>query len=456
MHPESTAVLLDRPARDGRRTLALISVASLGWAFSFGLGAPLASLWLRDAGFSARAIGLNTSVYYLGVALTAPLVPWLMRRANRACVAVGMLLDALTTAAFPWCHGAAAWHLLRLIGGAGTALSLIPMETLVNRDAAPEHRARDFGVYAFCVALGIGLGSVVGLPLYPHVPRLAFALGGLVTLLAVVFAWKSVPARDRQEQGAADSTDELPPVADQRALTQPGSPLRPHIGALGLGTAWVQGFLEGGTLTFLSIYLLSLNYTEAGVSTLMGGLFAGVIVAQLPLATLADRLGRLRVLLLCHALVLAGLTLVPLTRPAGLLGTWLFVLGACCGALYPLGLALLGERVRPESLAKANAWYLASNCAGSLSGPILLGLAIDAFGLAALFAVGGAAVVAVVAGWAVVAWGTKEEAPAEMPGRKESAQRNRKVAKARRRARRQPNAGEGSMSAACDRPAVND
>src|SRR5262249_52991473 len=184
------------PTRPMRlRPLALLSLASLGWAFSFGLGAPLASLWLRDAGLSARHIGLNTSFYYLGVALASPLVPWLMPRANRSCVVAGMLLDAATTALFPWCSVSAHWHLLRLVGGFGTALSLIPMETLVNHDAPPERRARDFGVYAFCVASGIALGSVVGLPLYPHCPRLAFALGGLVTLLAVGFAWMALPPR---------------------------------------------------------------------------------------------------------------------------------------------------------------------------------------------------------------------------------------------------------------------
>jgi MFS family permease len=360
----------------------MLCLASLGWAFSFGLGAPLASLWLGNAGLSGKAIGLNTSLYYLGVALAAPLVPWLMPRGNRACVVAGMVLDAAATAAFPLCRGALAWHLLRLAGGVGTAFSLIPMETLVNHDAPPERRARDFGFYAFSVALGIALGSVVGLPLAPHLPRLTFALGGLVTLLSVAFAWSALPARAGHD----------PEEAGQEAL-----PLR--VGVLSLGTAWAQGFLEGGTVTFLALYLLTLGYTGAGVGCLMGGLFAGVILAQLPLASLADRLGRLRVLLLCHALLLAGVLLTPFARAALPLGACLFVMGASCGALYPLGLALLGERIGPAGLAKANAWYLACNCAGSLSGPLLLGLVVDWFGLRAQFVVGAAAVVLVLAAW---------------------------------------------------------
>jgi MFS family permease len=130
----------------------------------------------------------------------------------------------------------------------------------------------------------------------------------------------------------------------------------------------------------------------------MGALFAGVLLAQLPLAWLADRLGRLPVLLACHALLLAGLLVVPATRAPVLLGAELFVLGACCGALYPLGLALLGERVPPGGLARANALYLASNCAGSLSGPLVMGVAIKAFGLSAQFVAGAVALALVVIG----------------------------------------------------------
>jgi MFS family permease len=222
----------------------------------------------------------------------------------------------------------------------------------------------------------------------------------VVTLVSVVFAWRSVPLQDGQQVHSSAALGQAPlenHVPRSRGLVQP------PIGVLSFGTAWVQGFLEGGTITFLSLYLLSLGYNEAGVGTLLGGLFAGVILAQLPLATLADRLGRLRILLLCHALIVAGLASVPRALSPALLQGWLFVLGACCGALYPLGLALLGERVRPDALARANAWYLASNCAGSLSGPILLGLAIDAFGLGVQFTVGMAAVVCVLGIWMVLA-----------------------------------------------------
>jgi len=362
-----------------RRTLRMLCLASAGWAFSFGLGAPLASLWLRDAGRSARIIGLNTSIYYLGVALAALAVPWLMRRASRACVVAGIATDALVTALFPWGESLPIWFALRLIGGIATALSLIPMETLVNHNAPPERRARDFGCYALSVALGVSLGSLIGLPLYPLAPRLVFALGGLVTLAAALVAWWGWPVHNRQ-------------------LEEPSSdgPLSLRASSFSYGTAWVQGFLEGGLLTFLSIYLLGLGYTEGAVSVLLGGLLAGVILCQVPVAWLADRLGRQNVLLGVHLLLAAGLLVVRWCLGTASLSLCLFVLGIGCGALYPLGLALLGERVPPAGIARANACYLASNCLGSLCGPVLFGLTIDLYGQPSQFLVGAIAVIVVL------------------------------------------------------------
>jgi MFS family permease len=362
----------------------MLCLASGGWAFGFGLGAPLASLWLRDAGCTAPIIGLNTSLYYLGVSLASFAVPLLMRRASRLCVVGGIVADAIVIALFPWTDALPAWFVLRLVGGVATALSIIPMETLVNHNAPPEHRARDFGFYAFSVALGIALGSLIGLPLYPLAPRLAFALGGLVTFASAIVAWLGWPPL----AGASDCCEAVVESSTVRSARK---------GMLFIyGTAWVQGLLEGGLITFLSIYLLGCGYSEGEVSLLVSGLFAGVILCQVPLAWLADRLGRLYVLLGCHGLLMASLLSVRWCPGTPLLAVSLFLLGMCCGALYPLGLALLGERMPPSGLARANACYLASNCAGSLCGPVLFGLTIEWFGQPSQFLAGTVAVAAIL------------------------------------------------------------
>jgi MFS family permease len=382
------------------RTLIILCLASAGWAFAFGLAVPLGALWLRDAGCSGRVIGLGTSVYYLGVAAASLLLPLLLRRPGRRAIVAGMVVDGLVTALFPWGGGVGGWFVLRLLGGVSTALCLVPMETRVGRNAAPGRGARDFGFYAFSVALGVGVGPLVGLPLYPIAPRLAFVLAGGVALLAALLVFLALPPEaEAEEEGPA------------------GLPFGWRAVLFGLGTAWAQGFLEGGMLTFLTPYLLGRGYSEALASGLIAGLFLGVVAVQVPVAWLADRLGRRRVLLGCHAVVLAGVLALPLCLNVPGLAACLFVVGACCAALYPLGLALLGERVPAASLGTANAWYLACNCAGSLSGPWLMGEALDRFGPPGLFAAAAGAVVLVLLGVGAVRWLTP---PMVAPGSEDS------------------------------------
>jgi MFS family permease len=369
------------------RTLLVVCLAAGCWAFGFGLAAPsgLCSLWLQQAGCNDTLIGLNTSIYYFGILLASLFVPWMMRAWGRGCIIAGMVISGISVALFPWGIGLPGWLALRFLNGLAGAMSLIPTETLVNHNAPPDQRARNFGFYAFSVALGIALGIVAGLPLFDSHPFIAFFLGGVVSLVGAVLIWRGLPS-------------EAPFPTEEHGRT----PLDMIQNLLSFGSAWSQGFLEGGMVAFLTTYLLFLGCSEGLVSWLLGGTMIGVIVFQVPVAWLADKLGRTAVLFSCYGMVAVGLICLPLSAGSVWLGVWLFLLGACSSAFYPLGLSLLGERVAPSGLARANAWYLALNCLGSLTGPVLMGKAMDAFGKNALFAVGEVAVLLVACAWACV------------------------------------------------------
>jgi MFS family permease len=372
------------------RWMLPLCLASLLWAFSFGLNAPLASLWMQDA-LSTQIeeanriktlIGLNTSCYYLGIAVAACAVPWLMRRCGYRALSAGMVMSGVTCAAFPWPEEITGWFAVRFLNGMAGALSLIPLETYINHTSTPNRRAQNFGYYAFCIALGMGLGTLVGTQMYTTLPQTAFFVGGIAALLAtvVVMLWKP------------ELSHALDEIHEQ-------APLRITRNFLSFGSGWSQGFLEGGMVALLPIYLLAVGFSDNGMSWLMSGLMIGVILAQVPVAWLADKLGRTMVLAGCHFVALAGIGFMMIPAGTAWLAFWLFVVGACSGAFYPLGLALLGERVPPRGLARATAWYLAINCLGSLTGPMVAGYAMDHLGQDTLFLTGGAAVALVLAIW---------------------------------------------------------
>jgi MFS family permease len=364
------------------RALLVICAASALWGFNFGAGAPTASLWLRDHGNRDTVIGLNTAVYYLGIALTAPLVPWLMRRCGRGCLILGMVLSGLTVGLFPWGGGLAGWFVLRLLNGVAGALSLIPMETEVNHSAPPEQRSRNFGFYAVCMAVGIAAGNWFGLQYYPDVPYLVFAVGGVPALAAaaLIVRCPGAFAPPAQESGPC------PELAVGRNL-------------LSFGSAWSQGFLEGGMVGHLAIYLLFLGMSEDAASWVVAGIMIGVIAFQVPVAWLADRFGRTPALLGCYAATVVALAVMPFCGPSGWLVGALLVAGACSTSFYPLGMTLLGERLPPSAMARGNARFLMFNCLGSLVGPAVAGAAMDLFGKRALFVSAEGAVLLVLGVW---------------------------------------------------------
>jgi MFS family permease len=221
--------------------------------------------------------------------------------------------------------------------------------------------------------------------MWTDAPRAAFVLGGLVTAAAGLalwagFRWPAEPA----EQHAA------------------GEPLPWRRGLLGFGSAWAQGFLEGGTVSLLPLYLLALGMTKDGVGYLTSGIMVGVIAFQVPVAWLADRIGRAPVLLGCYAVVVAGLACLPFCQPGAALAACLFLTGACSGAFYPLGLALLGEHVPAAALSRASAFYQALNSLGCLSGPVLTGVVMDGLGMPAMGPTGAVAALLVLGAWAIL------------------------------------------------------
>lgn len=379
----------------------LIPLCATGflWAFAFGVQALLASLWLQKFGIGDTGIGLNAGTYYLGVIVAAGFVPRLLRWSGTWCLALGMAVAGLTVAAFPWENSLPGWFLLRALNGVASALCVVACETYINHSSEPDMRARNFGWYAVCIALGIAVGYFFGMQLFASWPRTAFLLGGIAPLVGVlvVFAWRPQFPQVVEEHGQA-------PLSFTRNF-------------LGFGSGWSQGFLEGCMVGLLPVYLLAVGFSDDAASWLLGGLMIGVILAQVPLAWLADRLGRARVLIGCN--VIALIALGCLLVPAGLdwLSAWLFVVSIATGAFYPLGLALLGERVPPSGAARANAWYLAINCFGCLIGPSITGITMDLLGRSSLFVVGIAAIGLVVVVWLALEIRTKYADQQESPPR---------------------------------------
>jgi MFS family permease len=371
------------------RNLLAICLATGAWSFNFGLGTQVITHWLKGwlhgREDSNTVIGLNLSTYYLGMALAALAVPWLTKQLGNFCAPAGMILSGVGLIMFPWSGGLTGWFVLRFVIGMSGAMSLVPLETVVSRDAPQELRTRNFSFYAVALTVGGAAGIWAGNHFYSPGDTFVFFLGGLFPVVAGLAL-----ARTLAPTGTSALRNPLHGTAAWNR----------HF--LSYGTAWFQGFLEGGMVAFLVLYLESLGISQDQAGGLMSVTLVGVILFQVPVAWLADHLGRLPVLLGCYAVVAGGLVLMPVWSPSIGLVVCLFLLGACAGALYPLALALLGDQPNQAGLDSAFALFLAMECVGNLVGAAVTGQARDTWGEASMFGAGLTALALVMISWALL------------------------------------------------------
>ncbi len=352
-----------------RCVLVLVCLATAAWSFAFGLSSQLLNLDMSERGWDNSAIGWNNGIYYLGIALAAVFVPSLMRSWGNRCSVAGMLLSASTVLLFPWFSQPAAWFGLRFANGMVGAMSLVPLETHLGQGSPPDQRSRQIAWYTVALTLGGALGLGAGLPLHQLGSPFAFCLAAGSAVVGAMLLMAGLPRWSEVAESESTEPHDVP------------------ANFLGYGSGWLQGFLEGGLVAFLGLYLLSLGISHDEAGVVMGASLTGVIIFQVPVGWLADRLGRRNVLLGCYAVIAVGLLVLPLSPPGLGLTFWLFLLGACSGALYPLGLGLLSERIPEAGLARAYSLFMALECLGSVLGPIIMGRGRDWFGEAAMFPV---------------------------------------------------------------------
>ena len=323
----------------------------------------LLSVRLDEAGYSARAIGLNTAAGGVATLLCSPLIPWAARKIGVARLLVlALLLGGAALVGFTMTADYTAWLLLRFAIGFSVTVMFILSEFWITTWAPAGRGGLAISLYVTSLALGFAAGPLL-LGLTGTAGDLPFLLGaGLFVGAAVPLAFT-----------AADA-----PRLETRSATSVLAFLReapaPTLAAL------LHGAIEVAGLGLLPVYAL-----RSGLSAGQGALFASLFILgnsalQLPLGALADRMDRRALLVLLAAAGGAGaiaLAWIGTTWPLAFEAV-LLVWGGIVGALYPVGLGLLGTLYRGADLASANAANVMAYAMGMLIGPPLIGASLDA------------------------------------------------------------------------------
>jgi len=342
--------------------ITAIAAASLTGC-GFGLSLPLIALNLEAMTGSGLVSGWNVMVAALATIALAPVMPLILSRLpGRALLAFGCVLSGLSFLAFRLTDNLWAWAFIRFMLSVGITIVFIVSEVWINQLADDAHRGRLMGIYATSLsagfAIGAGLLALIGPDGWaPFVVAAAiFASGSLLTLL-------------KGPGVEAPEGEEAKPAALARAI---------WLAPTAFAAAFFFGAIETSSMHFISVYGVRLGLIEQTAALFLLAAALGNIAFQVPLGLLADRVGPVRVLMLCAATGVAiPLLLIAANGSLAAQFALFFVYAGITVGMYTIGLVLLGRRFRGGELGAANAAFVFMYGAGELAGPPPAGAMMD-------------------------------------------------------------------------------
>ena len=330
----------------------------------YGITFPLLALVLDAQGVSKTLIGLNTITQAAAVIFIAPWTPALLSRLppSRVMQSVTVILAILFILAglFPnvW-----FWFPLRFVIGAMTALLWISSEALINELAEEQWRGRIIGFYSSVGAAGFAMGPLLLILTGSDGMAPFYATTAMILLAAIPLFVVSHQKMDHD----AEHSEGLWKIFL----------LAPTIMVANV----VYAASAESMLTFFPLFGISLGLTENATLWLLTVVGLGGMILVMPISWLADHVDRMGLLALCVLLTIVCLMLMPwLIRVPYVAEFYAFLFGGIEGMIYALGVILVGQRFRGRMLAAATTLFTACWGAGTMLGPLLVGIGMDWFG----------------------------------------------------------------------------
>lgn len=356
----------------------MLQVLTQSWALLLGVllllignGLQSTALGLRGAaeGFSASTMSYVMSAYFVGFLLGSRLAPGMIRRVGhiRVFAALASLISAafILYAAIP--HPA-SWVVMRLGVGLCFAGVYVVAESWLNNSASNDNRGQALSLYLIVQMVGIitaqGLANVA--------PPESYTLFVIMSVLvSVAFAPILLSV------SPAPAFDTAKPMTLRQLYA---------ISPLGTVGTFVMGGIYSAIFGMSAIFGAEAGLTVAQTTLFIALIYVGGLLVQYPIGHLSDRMDR-RLLIIggTGAGVLLIVVLFPMQDEIAVLYFLGFAIGAIANPLYALLIAYTNDYLEPDDMAAAAGGMLFLNGLGAITGPLIIGAAMNRFGPSAFF-----------------------------------------------------------------------
>ena len=329
-----------------------------------GLQGTLIGIRGEIEGFSTIELSIVMSAYFVGFLGASQLVPELIRRVGH--VRVFAALASFTSAvliAYPLLTNPIFWSVGRVVIGFCYCGVYITAESWLNNSVDNEKRGQALSLYMIVQMVGIvsaqgvlALGNPNGYSLFIIISILVS-----ISFAPILLSISPAPAFERTKL-----------MTLSRLFTS--SPL-----------ACVGMFLLGGVFSaqfgMSAVFGAQIGLSLSQISLFVASFYIGAMIFQYPIGWVSDKMDRRLLILLISAASATG------SASAYFAGGYFFALvfaaflvGGLTNPLYSLLIAHANDFIEYEDMASAAAGLLFVNGVGAVSGPIIIGYAMNAFG----------------------------------------------------------------------------
>lgn len=361
----------------------------------FGLASYVLPVRSVIEGWSTLTISLIATGYTLGFTVSCIVTPKFVARVGH--VRVFAALITLLSIAILMCGLVVdwrAWIFFRAISGFAISGSYLVIESWLNERVTNENRGMLFSLYLITTMVGT-IGGQYLVPLGDPTNSSLFILCGVLFSLALL--------------PTALSSSAMPAPPAQANFDVPGLYRRSPVAVVG---AFLAGAMSGAWLNLGGVFTQKIGLSTAEGATLLAALLAGSAISQIPIGRTSDRIDRRIVMVGCGIVGVGScLAMVAFVDSSPLV---LYMIAAFVGSvlfpIYALNVAHANDLARPNEYVEVSSGMMITYGIGTISGPLMVGPAMDRFGPPSLFAVLAVyfALYAAYAAWRIAQRGHKD------------------------------------------------
>ena len=345
---------------------SLSPISSLFFAIAFlaigyGMILTYVGVYLKELGLNDAIIGLINASFFLGAIgssiFSQKIISSVGHIRSFATFASLMVISFLVQALF---FNEYLWAILRFISGFAFYALLIILESWLNEKSSQTHRGKILAIYTIIFYLATAVGQLF-LNIKGDTTYIIFILGSVLILFSVLFI---------------SMTKIKEPIL--KPFEKYSFPKLLSVVPLALMGSFIGGFLVGGLLTMIPIYLIQKYSSIEMLSLFMACSIIGGLISQWPIGLLSDKYGRTKLLAYngFYIALISTLFIFVLSYE-----NMIYVLGVLLGfsifSIYPLALAGANDVVdENKDIVEISRALLFTYGLGSFLAPIILGFGL--------------------------------------------------------------------------------